>query len=131
MDKYKRVLVLGDSQSGKSSFIEGLFDESPNKEFPKVFPSELEFPKKTPGCTTHVHLLNEYYGELNDPNHARSASPSSVEKVPLSSIYSKPMLSQIQGTDYFLELFEVAGSLTEGLKVKGGKPKNGFDMGSG
>ena len=78
MEKYRRVLVLGDSQAGKSSFIEDLFDEFPTKGIPKKFRQELEFPKKTPGCASHVHLLNQHYTELNDPNHARSASPSST-----------------------------------------------------
>ena len=82
MEKFRRVLVLGESSVGKSSFIETLFDDFPTNimksaKTPKN--QEFEFPKKTHGCNVSVHLLNEYYPEINDPrgSHVRSASPSS------------------------------------------------------
>lgn len=147
MEKFRRVLVLGDSSVGKSSFIESLFDDFPtNNKFNQKTPTpkqELEFPKKTHGCNVSAHLLNEYYPELNDSrgSHVRSASPSSSAATLKESsqtankgsgMFERNVNSTGPETDYYLELFEVAGALTANLKTLGTKPKDRrLDLGSG
>jgi len=63
MERVKRILVLGDSQVGKTSFLETLFEK--NNYFNLNDQKATPFPKKTNGCFVHVHYLNEYYPELN------------------------------------------------------------------
>jgi hypothetical protein len=54
----------------------------------------------------HVHYLNEYCPELNPLIDQKSASPSSIDAF---------LPSQI---DYFLEFYDISGSLTSNLKSK-------------
>lgn len=64
MEKSKRILVLGDSGTGKTTFIQTIFDELKAKQYLPTGISKL--PKTTIGCQVHVHYLNPLYEELKD-----------------------------------------------------------------
>ncbi|CDW87792.1 UNKNOWN [Stylonychia lemnae] len=65
MERNKKILVIGDSQVGKSTLFQTLFSSYDNFQEEIDIKVKKEFPKQTVGCMVHVHHLNQYYKELN------------------------------------------------------------------
>ena len=74
MEKIQKVLVLGDSQVGKTQLLQSLFD-SQTSQFnanSDIF-SPFEYQEKVDkeqirpsiGCEIHSYLLNEFYPKLD------------------------------------------------------------------
>ena len=64
MEKIKKVLVLGDSKVGKTTFLQQLFDEYKAKQY--MPGTLLKDPHPTVGCMLHTHYLNPYYKEIRN-----------------------------------------------------------------